>query len=330
MANNRKPYSNSNSRAKRNNNRKNSYSKNYSNASKKKIDNPKKNGPSLEHTTRIRIDKSRLNDSESLDTSFLEGRRNTQKVKESLLKESKKRFISLTVIKNIFYLLSILCVLILAFLVFINNNQQEKPVKDNKEIAEEEKVEKSPVIDDNYLFVGDFHTEQFDFSNFGFDYHYVKSSEDDFTSKDVLENVRNAIYQYNPSIVFIELGINDLKKDFSFNDSFHNFKEIIDGIQENRPFAQIYLESVYPINDEHSDFDKDFFPDDVSIDDIIEFNKELKVLAASNKVHYLDVFSELSDNNQLKEDYTDDGIHLNEKGYEKIVEIINKVLDDEK
>ena len=56
---------------------------------KKKVDSK-----GLDVTTRIRVDEIRLNDSDSLDTSFLEGRvdrqakKNSKKVTEKILKDN--------------------------------------------------------------------------------------------------------------------------------------------------------------------------------------------------------------------------------------------------
>ena len=69
----------------------------------KKTNQSKK--PNIEYTTRIRIDKERLEDSDSLDTSFLEGRiekkfRTNKKAKENLLHPSNSYF-SFSFLKHI-------------------------------------------------------------------------------------------------------------------------------------------------------------------------------------------------------------------------------------
>ena len=50
----------------------------------------------LENTVRIRIDEDRLNDSDSLDTSFLSGRVNTKAQKEKILRERKEHIINIS------------------------------------------------------------------------------------------------------------------------------------------------------------------------------------------------------------------------------------------
>ena len=74
---------------------------------KRKNDNFNKN---FDVTTRIRVDEVRLNDSDSLDTSFLEGRverqsrKDTKKVKENILKDNSKKIKILDNIKRFLFL----------------------------------------------------------------------------------------------------------------------------------------------------------------------------------------------------------------------------------
>ena len=81
---------------------------------------------SLENTTRIRIDDNRINDAESLDTSFLEGRldkksKDNIKTKEKILKERKQVLFNFEIIKCVFFGLAFICVFVLGF-VFLRDS----------------------------------------------------------------------------------------------------------------------------------------------------------------------------------------------------------------
>jgi len=317
---NNRPYNNVNNRSNRN------ISKNNKPVKRNKNVNNDKN-KELENTTRIRIDEGRINDLDTLDTSFLEGRLDKKSkdkyVKEKLLIEKKKLFFDLTLIKKIFMLIACLGVVILAILVFINNKDDVKVKNKNKEkvVSSEEKEE---VIDDNYLFVGDFYTDEFDFEEL--DYHYVKVAEEDLTTTDLLDDLKKKIYQYNPSIVFIQLGINDLNEEKSVTEIIDNLEEIVEQIKENRPYTKICLESLYPINKEHSSYDDEEIHDDIDNEKIKEVNKKIKILSKEYDIEYLDVFSLLSEEDKLNDDYTEDGLKINSLGYEKILKEINKIV----
>lgn len=291
----------------------------------------------LDVTTRIRVDEIRLNDSDSLDTSFLEGRyekranKNSTKVKEKILKDDSEKIKKLEKLKKIFYGIAGVFTLILLIIVLVNVIKKidfsPKTNSNNNVKVEKKKKEDTKVIDNNYLFVGDFHTKKFEFSDFDLDYHYVKTSEDYMTTSKVLDDMRKNIYQYNPSIVFIELGLADLDKKKSTDDIVNNISDIIDSIKKNRSYATICIESIYPINRDVDDFDDDAIDGSVDNDDIIEVNKELKKLAEDKKVTYIDVFSMLEDKEKLSKDYTDDGVHLNKDGYKQVLKLINKEID---
>lgn len=289
----------------------------------------------LDTTTKIRVDEERINDSESLDISFLEGRNKKSKdanikVKEKILKEKKNSNV-FGVFKKIFYLLGLLCIVVLLVLLYINRDDFIKTTKkDKKEVKKviPSKKEEEIILDDNYLFVGDFYTKDFDFEKFELDYHYVKDSDKDYTIKDILDNRREKIYRYNPSVVFIQLGINDLNDDRDNKEIIDDLKEIIKGIKDNRPYAKIFVESIYPIDKEHEEFDEDLIDKDIDNKCIEDLNKEIKEMVVSEKVNYLDIYSVLSDDGKLKGEYTTDGIHLSEEGYNKILDIIKKELNN--
>ena len=41
------------------------------------------------------------------------------------------------------------------------------------------------------------------------------------------------------------------------------------------------------------------------------------------------MYSELLEDDKLKEDYSDDGINLNENGYKRVFKVINRIVDEE-
>ena len=107
-----------------------------------------------------------------------------------------------------------------------------------------------------------------------------------------------------------------------------DMEKVIKGILDNRPYAKVYVESIYPINKDVEDFDSDY--EDIEESTLVEFNKRIKELCDTLKVSYLDIYSELSDDDHLIEKYTDDGVTLNTLGYERVFKIIRNVVDEEK
>ena len=133
------------------------------------------------------------------------------------------------------------------------------------------------------------------------------------------------VYQYNPTKVFIQIGTNDMYWDQSEDATdtiANNIVKIVDNIKENRKKAEIYIISIYPVN---NDLPLSFGRDNEKIKDI---NSKLKEFCAKTKgVEYIDAFSKLANGeDQFDPDYTDDGLHPNGLGYAKITEILMKYI----
>ena len=62
-------------------------------------------------------------------------------------------------------------------------------------------------------------------------------------------------------------------------------------------------------------------------EDILSLNKKIKSLAKKEKVNYINVYDKLLDEEgSLNLDYTTDGLHINDTGYDVITGIINNYL----
>jgi len=285
----------------------------------------------LDATMRIRIDKERIDDFETIDTSFLDGKlgkkvKNNKLTKKKLIEKQKKRNANLVIFKQIIFIIVFTFIIALGILYAMENQDKnaKKKIGVNSETEKISEEDNEKVIDDNYLFVGDFYTDKFDFEEL--DYHYVKSSKNDLTTEGLLEDMNEKIYKYNPSIVFIQLGIVDLDKEKSISDIEKNFLKIIEGIKENRPYAKIYIESLYPINKNVDGYNDNIINKDIDNEKIMELNKKIEVIAEENEVNYLDLFELLNVADELKEEYTDDGVNLNKEGYSVILKRINKII----
>ena len=262
----------------------------------------------------IKIDSKRLNDYETLDTSFLEGR--VENKEKYFIDKERKNTIN-KIFKTI--VISILLLIILVLLVFgIVKTFNDYNRRNKKKIVEIEDpiVEKTKVLeDDNVLFLGDMYTAKLNLDDLA--YPNVKVSDEDYRLEDINNDLNYNIYRYNPSVLFISLGNNDIKEDISKEDMLNYFEELIVGVKENRPYCDIYVESLYPVKDDN--------------EEIIEFNKELEKLVKRLDVKYIDIFIELSKEDKLNDAYFDDDDDLlNEEGYKKILKRINKVMDDVK
>lgn len=275
-----------------------------------------------EDTTRIRITEDRINDAESLDISFVEGNKKNAN-KEKILKEKKDYSFLYGILKLLVLFLIVSVLFVFAFMYARDNNLLENVFHIKPQIKVKEKEKEVKTMDYNYLFIGDYHTYGMEFDEF---YKpYVNISNEDYTTSDILDDPRDYIYVYNPTDVFIELGSNEITDESSINEVVNNLKKIVRGIQNNRSLATIYVESIYPVNDTIEGFDSE-----LSIELIKKTNIEIEAMCKELKVNYIDIYSELSEDGLLKEDYTDDGIRLNIDGYRKVFKVINRYIENER
>ncbi len=144
----------------------------------------------------------------------------------------------------------------------------------------------------------------------------------------IIDNMKERVYQYNPSKVFILIGINDILDERDASEISNSIKEIVDGIQDNRPYAEIYVESLYPINNsENEKIDLEMVNVLRNNDKIKSINKEIKKMCKEKKVTYIDLYSLLvDDNDQLNIDYTTEGLHLNNDGYKVVTDELMKYI----
>lgn len=275
-----------------------------------------------ENTTKIRVTEDRINDAESIDVSFVEGNKNKIN-KEKILREKKDHSFLYGIIKTLVLFLIVAVLFVFAFMYARDNNLLENVFHIKPQVKVQVKEKEVKTMDYNYLFIGDYHTDGLEFDSF---YKpYVKISNEDYTTLDILDDLRDYIYVYNPTDVFIELGSNDLIDENSISEIVNNLKKIVRGIQNNRSLATIYVESLYPVNDTVEGFDSN-----LSIEYIKKTNKEIESMCKSLDVTYIDIYKELSEDDLLKDDYTDDGIKLNSDGYKKLFKVINRYIEDER
>ena len=268
-----------------------------------------------------------MNFSDELDTSFVEGRKRKKKEqivhrldedyeKEKKKEDKRKKNISFGKL-FVGFLLIIFLVALLAICIYL----LFKPVVKTKVVTKEKEV---VTVDDNYLFLGDSITDFYDLDKYYEDMPVVNSGISGNQTKDILNNMKDRVYQYNPSKVFLLIGTNDIQQKVDEDEIVDNIIEILKEIHENRPYAELYLEAIYPVDE-----DRDGAQDRTN-EEIMDINKELKKYCNSHDVTYIDTFDLLkdpdSDDVKLKEEYSKDGLHLSDSGYKVLTKELMKYL----
>lgn len=182
--------------------------------------------------------------------------------------------------------------------------------------------------DENIIFFGDSITEIYNLNKYYPKRNVVNKGVSGNKTTDLVNRINEDVYEYNPSKVFLLVGINDLAADTEQEDILENIQLIINGIQINRKNSEIYVESVYPINKDLIMEHGTNFAYTLDNNKVMNLNNELKKLCKENDITYIDVYSKLIDeNNELKGNYTKDGIHLSDLGYLKVTSELKKYVN---
>ena len=174
------------------------------------------------------------------------------------------------------------------------------------------------------VFLGDSITSRYDLSKYYKRYNVVNSGEEGNITDDILDNMYDSVYKYNPSKVFLLIGTNQLEKDKAEN-IVNDIIKIVSETHKNRPLTKIYVESIYPVNNDVLNTPAKN-KDNKKIEII---NQKLKKLSLDNNYIYINLYDRLLDeDNHLFYKYTVDGLHINNKGYSFITRELTKYVKD--
>ena len=189
-----------------------------------------------------------------------------------------------------------------------------------------EKIERYTYNKESIVFLGDSITSRCDLNKYFPNYNVYNSGIAGNMTKDILDNMENRVFVYNPTKVFILIGTNDLVYSGLDNDGIkNNIEEIINKIYEKNSNTKIYLESIYPVN---NSLNKEIVETRTN-DNIKDLNNKIEKICNNNKCTYINMYDNLTDkNDNMKRIYTVDGLHLNKIGYKVITNKLIKYLDE--
>lgn len=147
-----------------------------------------------------------------------------------------------------------------------------------------------------------------------------------YTTGDFLKVLDIAIFDLEPSKIYINIGTNDLANpDLSLEMIINNYQIILNQIKEKLPKTEVVILAYYPGNFQAA---ADYMKEVLSVrtnEKIGEANRLLEELALKNSYRFLNINEPLMDSkSRLKAEYTTEGLHINEAGYRSIFPLILK------
>lgn len=222
----------------------------------------------------------------------------------------------------------ILNILLFLCLVITINTYSEKLNKISlpSDFIEEKKDYKK----ENIVFLGDSITDWYPFDALYEDYiPIINSGKAGYRTFELLPELDELVYKYNPTKVFILIGTNDLNTHSGKEQLVDNIEKMIKRIQKNRPKCKIYVQSIYPVNKtDQEKIDKDKVNKREN-KEIVEVNNKIRKICKKYNVTYINVYKYLvDDDGNLDLKYTKDGLHLNDLGYLRVTKVLTPYVEE--
>lgn len=224
--------------------------------------------------------------------------------------------------------------LVVVTVVFAGSNllkedtEKTTPITKKTETVVKEKEEIEDYKKENIVFYGDSITEMYELDKFYPDMPVVNAGHGGYLSRRLYEEVEEKLLVYNPTKVFMLMGTNDIAySNYTDEEIVENVKGIVNAIRKDRKNVKIYIESIYPVNE------------DINIDrNVMHIRKNsrvkginalLKKYCKEENITYINLFDVLKEEDgTIDEDYTLEGLHINENGYKIITDYLMKYVKE--
>lgn len=189
-------------------------------------------------------------------------------------------------------------------------------------------LNKKYAIESQTVLLGDSITDFFNWYELFYDFSktsgqavYNRGISGDTTDR-LLERLHENVLSIKPRNIVVLIGTNDIGRGLPLSLSVENMENIIKVTKETCPDVNLIIEAVYPINEKMRDrFEKR------SNKKINEMNKEFVKLCKKHDCVWIDFTDELMDKNEnLKQEYTFDGLHINAQAYEIVAKNVIPLL----
>lgn len=122
----------------------------------------------------------------------------------------------------------------------------------------------------------------------------------------------NELVKRKPAKIFLLIGTNDLARGISTDSLLVNILLIADYVKQESPSTHLYVQSILPVNKLFGKFSSHTKNDE----QIRLVNKQLKENAIKKGYTYVDLYTSFADEKgNLKEKFTNDGLHLKGEAY---------------
>lgn len=181
-----------------------------------------------------------------------------------------------------------------------------------------------PQTKDDIIFLGNSITDGGEWSELFNDIKIKNRGISGDISAGVLYRLKEVVNR-KPAKIFLLIGTNDLAKAISTDSLFANMMLIADFIKQESPSTHLYVQSILPVNKLFGKFNGHTKNDE----QIRAVNKQLKENPFKKDYTYIDLYTSFAnEKGNLKEKFTNDGLHLRGEAYLQWKHIIFPYLYD--
>jgi glucosylceramidase len=154
----------------------------------------------------------------------------------------------------------------------------------------------------------------------------IKNARNRGISGDTSEGMIDRIYEIlpnKPSKIFILIGVNDISRGIHQDTVISNILKLTREVKRLSPETQVFLQSILPVNKTLNTYKT---LNDNLVKKIKYINKNLEKTAKKEQAVFLNLYPEFvyPKTDTLKKEFTTDGLHLNNAGYENWASILKK------
>ena len=207
--------------------------------------------------------------------------------------------------KKDFIYLSVILLLTIALTVasiFAFQKKESKSYYDNKCFSYA--VQNTNLSKNQIVFIGDSITDLYPLDDYYADLPlacYNRGIGGD-TTGGVLRRLQVSAFDLAPKKIVLMIGTNDINGGIPVDKIVKNYTKIVEKIQKQLPTTSLYLISVIPQNDDLEEYSN--IKTAKTLPKILEVNENIERLAQEKGATYIDLFSELKDeNNYLIKEY---------------------------
>lgn len=152
-----------------------------------------------------------------------------------------------------------------------------------------------------------------------------------YTIPEMEETIEEQVFQLEPSVIFINIGTNDISDpECSVDMMIKKYEHLLRRIKERLPETHIYAMAFYPANARDIDIPEVVRPfAEARIKKLPAANAAVKKLCEKLDIRFIDVNRGLVDETGLlKKEYTIDGVHMYANGYQLVYENMKPYLQE--